>query len=634
MRAFKHAIFGTPQTTQSKPRRNSSTDNARPRTADPRPSRPGITRPKSASDAQTLARPDVPAYAEALPSPLASPTKSILVREGGTPGGKKKNVTFGDHVVDNEEKRPLKSGLPDDCPGKFPSPGRGLGEEVDLEEDKAEKGRGRNKLTEALEQARDESRKRKKGEKKGRRDMEEEGEVPAEFREPKSEVGKYWKHEYDIYRTNTQREVKKLITKQKAAKSFALTKDIQCTELADQLRQEQRKVEELGTQMAEFAAKMRDMEEKLAASQESEEQQREELDALKLSLGRRDSARPTSSEGGPKPDSRLNSLSGTRETEQGKYTRPELPRRITREAPKPEADPVQRPSEPTIYKPSAETEKPKLDIQTLRARLKAKQEPQNPFPKSAEDIWAQSFNSSSMVHTRPVEKTRPSSKDGRAVTSGTDATPLKTLDINSLPLAKDSRRNSSLGSMEVECKSNPDLDHVDREPSVSAAEKPRRDSPLQSPSLPLPSNSELHSATSTAVKQEPVPRKAPEENSLSLPVPSSSPFQVHAKFLPSRPALSGPAGPREAKPITTNAKENVSPTSKPQPPPHAEPREKPSVLWSSINAPQVSNASAGSTMLTAAKRNTSLTAKDGREVSADRLEAARARVNARGRVTT
>ena len=549
---------------------------------------------------------------------------------GGTPGGKKKNVTFGDHVVDNEEKRPLKSGLPDDCPGKFPSPGRTLGEEVEVEEEKAEKARGRNKLTEALEQARDESRKRKKGDRKGRKEVEEESEVPVEFREPKSEVGKYWKHEYDIYRANTQREVKKLITKQKAAKSFALTKDIQCTELADQLRQEQRKVEELGTQLAELSAKMREMEENLAASQESEKRQREELDALKLSQGRRDSARPTSSEGGVgllahKPDSRLNSLSGTREPEQSKHSRPEMPRRTTREGPKPEADPVQRPSEP--YKPPVEAEKPKLDIQTLRARLKAKQEP--PTPKSAEDIWAQSFGSSSLAHTRSVDKPPQA---GRAVTSGTDATPLKTLDINSLPSAKDSRRNSSMGSMEVECKSIPDLDGVEGMPSVSADEKPKRDSPLQSPNHPLPSTSDLHSANSTAVKQKPVPRKGLEERSdHSLPVPSSSPFQVHAKPLPSRPGLSAPAGPREAKP-TPNTKENVSPTSKPQPPLHLEPREKPSVLWSSINAPQVSSTSA--TVSTASKRNTSLTGKDGREVSADRLEAARARVNARGRVTT
>jgi hypothetical protein len=576
----------------------------------------------------------LPTYAEALPSPLASPTKSILVKDGaGTPGGKKKNVTFGDHVLDNEEKRPLKSGLPDDCPGKFPSPGRTFGEEVELEEDKAEKGRGRNKLTEALEQARDEPRKRKKGDKKAKKEVEEESEVPAEFREPKSEVGKYWKHEYDIYRANTQREVKKLITKQKAAKSFALTKDIQCTELADQLRQEQRKVEELGTQMAELSAKMREMEEKLAASQESEKRQREDLDALKLSLGRRDSARPTSSEGGigslaQKTDSRLNSLSGTRDLEQTKHNRPEMPRRITREGPKPEADPVQRPSEP--YKPPADAEKPKLDIQTLRARLKAKQEP--PTPKSAEDIWAQSFGSSSLVHTHPTEKPPP----GRAVTSGTDATPLKTLDINSLPSAKDSRRNSSLGSMEVECKSIPDLDQVDRKPSASADEKPGGNSPLQSPSLPLPSTLDLHTAISTAVKQEHVPRKGPGEKSdVSLSVASSSPFQIHAKPLPARPGhtLSSPrepARPREAKP-TPNAKENVSPTSKPQPPPHLEPRERPSVLWSSINAPQVSNSSATST---ASKRNTSLTGKDGREVSADRLDAARARVNARGRVTT
>jgi hypothetical protein len=596
-----------------------------------------MTRPKSASDAQTFA-----AQGQAYVEPLASPTKSILVREGGgTPGGKKKNVTFGELVVDNEEKRPLKngSGLPDDIPGKFPSPGHKLGEDVDagdVDEEEKERGRGekgsgrgRTKLTEALEQARDESRKRKgKGEKKSKKDVEleedEESQVPAEFREPKSEVGKYWKREYDIYRTNTQREVKKLITKQKAAKSFALSKDIQCTELADQLRQEQRKVEELGSKTAELSAQMREMEERLNGSQESERRQAEEITMLKRQLGRKDSARPGSSDG--------EVASSTARPERSKHDheqqRPEPVKRVSREGPKPDVDPVQRPSVP--YQPTPEAEKPKLDIQTLRARLKAKQEP--PAAKPADDIWAQSFGSSSPILTRSDEKPLPSPKAGRPVTSGTDATPLMTLDINSLGSTKNTRRNSSMGSMEVECKSTPDLDRVDSKNSTTANEPSARNSPLQSPSLPLPLASDLHSGASTAVKQEPVPRAKPAEKSdlsISIPVPTSSPFQPHAKSLPSRPALA-PSGPRDAlhsKPSAQpgNTKENFAPTSKLQTP--QEPKEKPSMLWSSMNAAQVGNGSSANS--SAAKRNASLTGKDGREVSLDRIEAAKARLAAR-----
>ena len=423
VRAFKHALFGTPQTAQPNTRRNSNTENSRPRNGEPRPARPGMARPKSASDAQTFI-----AQGQAYVEPLASPTKSILVREGGgTPGGKKKNVTFGEMVLDNEEKRPLKSGLPDDIPGKFPSPGHKLGEDGDLAdvvEEKGDKTRGRSKLTEKLEEVRDESRARK-GKKKSKKEVdlqEEESQVPAEFREPKSEVGKYWKREYDIYRTNTQREVKKLITKQKAAKSYALSKDMQCTELADQLRQEQRKVEELGSKTAELSAQMRDMEEKLRASQEIEKRQVEEIAMLKRQLWRRDSARPTSSEGGVGSITQKSERSKSEHEQQ----RPEPIKQGIREGPKPEADPVQRPSVP--YKSFPEAEKPKLDIQTLRARLKAKQEPQ--IPKAADDIWAQSFGTSSPLLTRSIEKRPPSPNAGRAVTSGTDATPLMTLDIN------------------------------------------------------------------------------------------------------------------------------------------------------------------------------------------------------------
>ena len=70
-----------------------------------------------------------------------------------------------------------------------------------------------------------------------------------------------------------------------------------------------------------------------------------------------------------------------------------------------------------------------------------------------------------------------------------------------------------------------------------------------------------------------------------------------------------------------NAKENISPNpraSNPQPELHM----KPSAIWSSINATPGS------------KRVASVPGKDGKEVSMDGLEAARARINARGRVTS
>jgi len=52
----------------------------------------------------------------------SSPTKGILMTPG-TANAKRKSVTFGAAVVDNEGKNRIgKSGLPNNCPGKFPSP--------------------------------------------------------------------------------------------------------------------------------------------------------------------------------------------------------------------------------------------------------------------------------------------------------------------------------------------------------------------------------------------------------------------------------------------------------------------------------------------------------------------------------
>ena len=527
----------------------------------------------------------------------------------GTAAAKKKNVTFGDHVVDNEEKRPLKSGIPDDCPGKFPSPGDRLSDDPENDEEYPEKARSRSKLTEAFEQARDESRKRKsKGEKRCMKDQEHEGDVEPEFAEPKSADGKFWKHEYDIYRTNTQREVKKLITKQKAAKSFARTKDIQCTELADQLKQEKKKADALEAMTKELNSQLKELQDKLRATQEVGRKHQDEIAMLKRQHGRKDSARPTSSSGAPSVPLE------SRDSEQ---------QRLQRENANSEDEPVQRPSEP--YKPSAQPEKPKTDLQTLRARLKSKTESLQTKP--SDDIWAQSFGSSSLVITRTDDKQPVSPKAARATTSISDSNPLRTLDPNTLSNGRDTQRNSSMGSMEVECKSIPDLERNDSLSLPNAEDQPPSETCVQIKSL---TSSSANPQTDTKpVLTQASERRKPTEAKLgaddfSMSVSESSPFQPHAKTMPTRSGLS-PAGPREGPSLKTtlqnNTKENVSPTSK-SIGPDMELKFKPSVMWSSINASQAS------------KRSASMTGKDGKEVSVDRLEAARARINARGRVTS
>lgn len=264
VRAFRHALFGTPQTTQRpQPRRHSTADN-RPRNGEsPKPTRPRIDRPKSANDANAL-------------MPPASPTKGILMTPG-TAAAKKKNVTFGDHVVDNQEKRPLKSGLPDDCPGKFPSPWNKS--TADGEKDApAEKGRGRNKLTEALEQARDESRQRK-GLSEPQHDDDGRSGSPAR----ENECCTYWRREYEVYRTNTQREVKKLVKKYKAAKDYAQSKDDEASEARVQLQESETKAEALEEAVSFLTAQMKELEKQLREQpqpQQELQQQQKETEAL------------------------------------------------------------------------------------------------------------------------------------------------------------------------------------------------------------------------------------------------------------------------------------------------------------------------------------------------------------------
>ncbi|KAK5166142.1 uncharacterized protein LTR77_008403 [Saxophila tyrrhenica] len=597
VRAFKHAIFGTPQTVQPKPRRNSS-ENGRPRNGDNKAARPGMTRPKSASDAQTLAR-QRPADP---PEPLASPTKGILLTPG-TAAARKKNVTFGDHIFDNEQKRPL-----NDSPAEEGA-GEALANESDLEDEQPEKRRGRGKLTEALEQARDESRKRKpKAEKRARKAAEDPIDVPAEFEDPKTESGKYWKREYDIYRTNTQREVKKLVTKQRAAKSFAMAKDFECTELSDDLEQERKKVETLEAKMDEFSALMKDLHDQLSSSRKESEARAEEIAMLKRHFGRKDSARPSSADTGS-----LVPLQRTNSSQREEHAVVDA-----------QPDPVQRPSEP--YNPSKSSNRPRMDLQTLRARVKSKPEPSQ--PKAADDIWAQSFGSPSPVSHRKSERKAQRPKDEDKVEETPRATALQTLDVNTLANGRGDDRDFAPKPSESDRYAQPSVEES-TSPDGSEGKVDKR----RLPDLPSPAGDPIvpkHPEPSSTIERAKVIEDAGDTD-LSIPVPESSPFEPQAKVLPPPPRRgAAPAGPRDAPPLrpvqpAINTKENVSPTSapsKPLPPPH-DPGMKPSAMWTSYNnAPQPS------------KRSGNTVGKNGKDANAERLEAARARINARGRVAT
>ncbi|KAK3074423.1 hypothetical protein LTR53_003154 [Teratosphaeriaceae sp. CCFEE 6253] len=593
VRAFKHAIFGTPQTAQPKVRRHSTTENARPRPQGSRPDRPNLSRPKSAENARGLARDDD----AAVPSPMASPTKGILMTPGAA-GTKRKTVTFGEHVTNNGDKRPTKSGLPDDCPGKFPSPWAKPGADVVETETPLDKSRGRSKLTEALEQVRDESAKRNSKSHK-RNKSRDEGAIAEEMEEAVPESALYWKTQYDVYRDNSQREIKKLITKQKAAKSFAREKDFQCTELADELRLEQKKVEKLEKRRVELEAQLEAMREQLNRHRGVDEKAGVLPTALVPTTQDRRASPPA--ESAAKPAER--------------HVQPKVVEGPPSAVP---ATATAAPSSDEQQPAPSETDKAIPPPEATKARARAR--PTSVRTKTSDDIWNQSLNSSSPAATRSTTKRSTSPRAVRAVTSGTGATPLMSLNVNTLPTTSLARRDSAQPS--------PPSDRFAKEPlvrqEVARSPKPeeeRKASPVLSREMPLPLPDAIPAAAPPSPKL-PKPATIEITEELSMPLPASSPFQPSPVISPPGIAAKKSYFDRMAEaPVKSVAATSTSTCSTLLPSkPLSTENIKPTAAWNAINAPNVG------------KRVVSVTDKAGKELGIDRIEAAKARMAARGRV--
>jgi len=586
-----------------------------------------MTRPKSAGEVQGFGK-----LEEAIiPEPMASPTKGILMTPG-TAAAKRKTVTFGEHVLDNADKRPSKSGIPDDCPGKFPSPWAKPSAAEDKEEEATEKGRGRSKLTEALEQAREESAKRKRSDKATHGD-----DSIRDLAESKSDSGMYWKTQYDVYRENSQREVKKLIAKQKMAKSFAKDKDFQCTELADQLRLEKKKVEMLEKRTAELEARLKEMQATLtnrhALEQKPEPKPEPQAAASKPDLGTRRSYKSEPAKAAA-TTAALHSQPQSNQT--SKETQSQQQNAEPAEQPKaePEAQKVR-------HQHAEPAEQPQTEPESQKARRRAR--PDTARTRTNDDIWNQSLGPSSPVVIRTAERPLVSPNAGRTVTSGTTLTPLKSLSINTLPTGKLTRRDSAQPSPPHEKVATEPITRQETMPSTKAdgrfskeslirqevlplpkLEEERKDSAVLPPGLPQPSPEQYPKARRD-VFTSPVQRKATVSDAtedLSIPVPASSPFDPN-------PVLSPPVGETKRsyfdrkeetvrKPTgSPPAKENISPPTTTK---HEQTEiAKPMAAWNAINAPA------------AGKRIVSLTDKSGKEVGVDRIEAAKARLAARRR---
>ncbi|KLU82775.1 hypothetical protein MAPG_01843 [Magnaporthiopsis poae ATCC 64411] len=266
-RALKSALFGTPApaaTTRSeKSKKHQQTANAASKSS---------------------------ANAPALGTPAKQRPQSILLTPGvGT--ARRKRVSFDQDVAPADGKNGSKSGLPDDCPGKFPSPWVAPAQ-ADDGEDSAAARRPRTSLTEKLENSRKFKPQPRQQDAEGNKakpapatnifstksnteerasDVAEaiweddddqpdasdrERDVTVDLNEPCSGSGRFWKSEYTRYHDEARAEMEKLVRYKNLAKSYAKIKDGEALELNKRLSEEQAKVAAMETQVAELTRRI------------------------------------------------------------------------------------------------------------------------------------------------------------------------------------------------------------------------------------------------------------------------------------------------------------------------------------------------------------------------------------------
>jgi len=272
VRAFKQALFGTPQPAPitEKRRQLGSQSQKQPGSLTIR-----NTEKKSKADTSLSSSPTKP--------------QGILLTPG-TATLRRKQVTFGE-VVDNEGKKPIgHSGIPNDCPGKFPSPWTPKtvdhkGQDFDAEE---EKGLDTSKLTEEdniSKSSKDvgsisnnSKNKTARAAKTSKPRAKDDVDLITTVVDPKSPSGKYWKEQYLSYSANSEGEVKKLIAKVKIAKDYAKKKDEEAIHLRQQLETERRKSQ---SRERDLEKQLQELQQRLQAVMEKNAKTVEELASLR-----------------------------------------------------------------------------------------------------------------------------------------------------------------------------------------------------------------------------------------------------------------------------------------------------------------------------------------------------------------
>jgi hypothetical protein len=264
LRAFRSALFGTPgagdeEQDDQTPGQKRQTDSQH------QPTHSVLSQPtgEQLPNGKAGESGDVQMALQAMPSP----TKSILVTPGTT-SNRRKTVSFGDTVLDNERRKAgslAKGGrMPPSVASNFPSQWL-----TGLPEGKI---RVRSKFTESLLDAREtppydlsrvmEPARSERKLLKHTEDFAARIRQPDEMddhvilNEPRSQSGYYWKAEFDTYRKRTSREIRKLVQYRSAAKSYARKKDEEALRLAEKLREEEAKVVDMERHVSSLASTM------------------------------------------------------------------------------------------------------------------------------------------------------------------------------------------------------------------------------------------------------------------------------------------------------------------------------------------------------------------------------------------
>lgn len=277
VQAFKHALYGTPMPDEARSIR------------------------RKGSSESTIRAPLESRWANLGPSARpTSPTKpNGILMTPGTVNGRRKQVTFGSQVMDNEGRKVEPESIedPNDAPGKLSNPfsSKHKGREEKsrkLSKSRVERTIPENEGYEPPTKAQEllgTSRSRGHARSKSVNDQDEH-EQTMDFDNPRSDSGRYWREAFQSYSERSEAETKVLISKARLAKDFAKKKDEEAMELKLALDNERRTMEieraKRHRREASLEAEIRDLREKLRLQLAENARNTTELAVMRRQLNR------------------------------------------------------------------------------------------------------------------------------------------------------------------------------------------------------------------------------------------------------------------------------------------------------------------------------------------------------------